>query len=130
MSASIRRGAGVVLSRIAGAGRAFASPATGVRRLRRASSICEQQLHWRENEMFEEIRQDRRLFLSTAALGAAAAELGWAGGANAQSAPPGRDGASTRPAAQTSLGPLKQIDAGVLNIGYAEAGPADGPPVI
>jgi pimeloyl-ACP methyl ester carboxylesterase len=25
---------------------------------------------------------------------------------------------------------LKQIDAGVLNVGYAEAGPADGPPVI
>jgi len=80
--------------------------------------------------MFEEIRQDRRLFLSTAALGAAAAELGWAGGANAQSAPPGRDGASTRPAAQTSIGPLKQIDAGVLNVGYAEAGPANGAPVI
>ncbi|MEW2160635.1 alpha/beta hydrolase [Streptomyces sp. NPDC007189] len=30
----------------------------------------------------------------------------------------------------TSFGPLKQIDAGVLNIGYAEAGPADGPAVI
>jgi pimeloyl-ACP methyl ester carboxylesterase len=29
-----------------------------------------------------------------------------------------------------SFGPLKQIDAGVLNIGYAEAGPADGPAVI
>ena len=26
--------------------------------------------------------------------------------------------------------PLKQIDAGVLNVGYAEAGPADGPAVI
>ena len=26
----------------------------------------------------------------------------------------------------TSLGPLKQIDAGVLNVGYAEAGPPDG----
>ena len=26
--------------------------------------------------------------------------------------------------------PLKQIDAGLLNVGYAEAGPADGPPVI
>jgi pimeloyl-ACP methyl ester carboxylesterase len=26
----------------------------------------------------------------------------------------------------TSLGPLKQIDAGVLNVGYAEAGPGDG----
>jgi pimeloyl-ACP methyl ester carboxylesterase len=30
----------------------------------------------------------------------------------------------------SSFGPLKQIDAGVLNIGYAEAGPADGPTVI
>ena len=30
----------------------------------------------------------------------------------------------------TSFGPLKQIDAGVLNIGYAEAGPSGGPPVI
>ena len=25
-----------------------------------------------------------------------------------------------------SLGPLKQIDAGMLNVGFAEAGPADG----
>jgi pimeloyl-ACP methyl ester carboxylesterase len=30
----------------------------------------------------------------------------------------------------TPFGPLKQIDAGVLNIGYAEAGPSDGPAVI
>jgi len=29
-----------------------------------------------------------------------------------------------------SFGPLKQIDAGVLNVGYAEAGPASGRPVI
>ena len=28
------------------------------------------------------------------------------------------------------MGALKQIDAGVLNIGYAEAGPADDPAVI
>jgi pimeloyl-ACP methyl ester carboxylesterase len=28
------------------------------------------------------------------------------------------------------LGPLKQIDAGVLNVGYTELGPANGPPVI
>ncbi|MGO4327497.1 alpha/beta fold hydrolase [Cupriavidus sp. 2TAF22] len=28
------------------------------------------------------------------------------------------------------LGPLKHIDAGVLNIGYHESGPADGPPVV
>jgi predicted alpha/beta-fold hydrolase len=30
----------------------------------------------------------------------------------------------------TSFDSLKQINAGVLNIGYAEAGPADAPPVI
>jgi pimeloyl-ACP methyl ester carboxylesterase len=30
----------------------------------------------------------------------------------------------------TSLGPLRQIDAGVLNVGYLEAGPADGPAVV
>jgi pimeloyl-ACP methyl ester carboxylesterase len=30
----------------------------------------------------------------------------------------------------TSFAPLKQIDAGLLNVGYAEAGPADGPPAI
>jgi len=29
-----------------------------------------------------------------------------------------------------AFGPLKQIDAGVLNVGYAEAGPAGGPPVV
>jgi pimeloyl-ACP methyl ester carboxylesterase len=33
-------------------------------------------------------------------------------------------------AAQTSFGALKQIDAGLLNVAYAEAGPAGGPPVI
>jgi pimeloyl-ACP methyl ester carboxylesterase len=37
---------------------------------------------------------------------------------------------SIKRGANTSFGPLKQIDAGLLNVGYAEAGPADGPPVI
>lgn len=32
--------------------------------------------------------------------------------------------------ATTALGPLKQIDAGVLNVGYVEAGPNDGKAVI
>jgi pimeloyl-ACP methyl ester carboxylesterase len=35
-----------------------------------------------------------------------------------------------KPGTNISFGPLKQIDAGVLNVAYAEAGPADGPPVI
>jgi len=32
--------------------------------------------------------------------------------------------------AAATLGPIKQIDAGVLNIGYAELGPATGTSVI
>ena len=35
-----------------------------------------------------------------------------------------------KPGTNTSFGPLKQIDAGLLNVGYAEAGPADGPAVV
>ena len=35
-----------------------------------------------------------------------------------------------KPGTNTSFGPLKQINAGLLNIGYAEAGPANGPVVI
>lgn len=34
------------------------------------------------------------------------------------------------PPSHTSFGPLRQIDAGTLNIGYAEAGPANGPAVL
>lgn len=30
----------------------------------------------------------------------------------------------------TSLGPLKQVNAGLLDVGYAEVGPPDGRPVI
>jgi pimeloyl-ACP methyl ester carboxylesterase len=35
-----------------------------------------------------------------------------------------------KPGTNISFGSLKQIDAGVLNVGYAEAGPTDGPAVI
>jgi pimeloyl-ACP methyl ester carboxylesterase len=34
------------------------------------------------------------------------------------------------PGTSTSFGPLKQVDAGVLNVGYAEAGPTVGPAVV
>ena len=73
--------------------------------------------------MSEDIDPDRRLFLGTAIMAFAAAEIFMSGSAQAQSA-------SATPGATTSFGPLKQIDAGVLNVGYAEAGPATGPVVI
>jgi pimeloyl-ACP methyl ester carboxylesterase len=34
------------------------------------------------------------------------------------------------PGSNGSFGPIKQIDAGLLNVGYVEAGPTDGTPVI
>jgi pimeloyl-ACP methyl ester carboxylesterase len=34
------------------------------------------------------------------------------------------------PGTSTSFGPVKQVDTGVLNVGYAEAGPTDGPAVV
>jgi hypothetical protein len=71
----------------------------------------------------------RRRFFATAAMTVAASQLGVLRSAGAQSgkrAPARR----AKPATHTSFGPLKQIDAGVLNVGYAEAGPLDGPAVI
>jgi len=35
-----------------------------------------------------------------------------------------------KPGTNTSLGPIKQIDAGVLSVGYAEAGQANDPAVV
>jgi len=80
--------------------------------------------------MSEEINHRRRLF-GAAAMTLAAAQLGVSGSAAAQSgntspaaAPP------VKPGTNTSFASLKQINAGLLNIGYAEAGPANGPVVI
>ncbi len=82
-------------------------------------------------EMFEEINHQRRRFVGAAALSIAAAQLGMIGSANAQTGTPKPTQLSTiKPGTNTSFASLKQIDAGVLNVGYAEAGPADGPAVI
>src|ERR1700688_3861234 len=76
--------------------------------------------------MAEQINQDRRRLLGTAALTIAAAELAMLGSANAQSPKIN----PIKPGTNTSFSSLKQIDAGLLNVGYAEAGPTNGPPVI
>jgi pimeloyl-ACP methyl ester carboxylesterase len=81
--------------------------------------------------MSEEINHPRRRFLGITAMTVAATQLGRFGSAIAQSS-------STKPAAlgrmqlgtNPSFGSLKQIDAGVLNVGYAEVGPPNGHPVI
>src|SRR5436309_2748138 len=81
--------------------------------------------------MSGEINYDRRRFLGSAAMTLAAAKLGMSDSAHAQSSNTEAAGATTiKPRTNTSFGPLKQIDAGLLNVGYAEAGPLDGSPVI
>ena len=79
-------------------------------------------------EIVEQIDFRRRDLVRGATAAATAVQLGIFNSAVAQT------GAKTFPAitpgAHTSFAPLKQINAGVLNVAYAEAGPADGPPVI
>jgi len=67
----------------------------------------------------------RRHFFGTAAATLAAAQLGLAASAHAQAteAVP----AAGRSGGHTAFASIRQIDAGLLNIGYAELGPADGP---
>jgi pimeloyl-ACP methyl ester carboxylesterase len=81
--------------------------------------------------MSEDINHHRRRFLGTAALTIAAVQFVTIGSAGAQSSTARPAALPTiKPGTNTSFSPLKQIDAGLLNVGYAEAGPAAGPAVI
>jgi pimeloyl-ACP methyl ester carboxylesterase len=85
--------------------------------------------------MSDEINHPRRRFFGTAIMSLAAAQFALSGLAQAQAqAQAGKAKPASLPAIKpgtnTSFGPLKQIDAGVLNVGYAEAGPANGPVVL
>ena len=68
--------------------------------------------------MSDDISHARRRFLAGTVTAVAASQLGITRSLHGQS----RTG--------TAFGPLKQVDAGVLSVGYAEAGPARGPVVI
>jgi len=77
------------------------------------------------------INLHHRRFLGAAAMTIAAAQFGMLGCATAQTSTTKPVGQPTmKPGTNTSFGPLKQINAGLLNVGYAEAGPPDGPAVI
>src|SRR5437868_8103519 len=76
----------------------------------------------------EEINRHRRLFLGAATVTVAAAQLGLIGPAATQRVEAKMP--AIKPGTHTSFGPLKQINAGVLNVGYAEVGPANGPVVV
>jgi len=81
--------------------------------------------------MSDEINHQRRSILGTAAMALTAAPFAFNRIALAQTAKPKSAAlAAIKPGANTSFAALKQIDAGLLNVGYAEAGPANGPVVI
>ncbi len=70
----------------------------------------------------ETMDHDRRRFLAASLSTLVVAEFGLPGRAGAETAPvPGGD---------ASFGPVKQIRAGDLDVGYVEAGPSDGPVAI
>ena len=79
----------------------------------------------------EKINFQRRRFFGAAAGTIVAAQLGVVGSTDAQAGTASPIQLPTiKPGTNTSFGSLKQIEAGVVNVGYAEAGPADGPVVI
>ena len=78
-----------------------------------------------------EIKVDRRRLFHRAAMTLAAGQLGVLGSMDARSskAKPA-EAAAIKPGTKKSFGLLKQINAGLLDVGYAEVGPANGPAVI
>jgi pimeloyl-ACP methyl ester carboxylesterase len=78
----------------------------------------------------KKIDHDRRRFFGTAAMTIAATQFALNGSADAHPKAKSPDLAQIKRGKNTTFTSLKQVNAGVLNVGYAEAGPADGPAVI
>jgi pimeloyl-ACP methyl ester carboxylesterase len=71
--------------------------------------------------------RERRRVIGAAGMAMAMAPFGLAGASSAQQV----ERRSVRAAGPVaSFGPLRSVDADLVNIGYAEAGPSDGPPII
>ena len=81
--------------------------------------------------MFEDDTYDRRQFLHNVAVGIAATKMGMT--TTMISHPTGTSSAqetAVQSGTPMSFGPVKQIDAGLLNVGYVEAGPSNGRAVL
>jgi pimeloyl-ACP methyl ester carboxylesterase len=84
-----------------------------------------------ENQVSDETHVDRRRFLGLAAMTLAAREFAVTDAAAAPAGTQNPEAATANaPAVNPAFASLKQIDAGVLSVGYAEAGPANGPVVV
>jgi hypothetical protein len=77
--------------------------------------------------MSDQIDHQRRRFFGAVALTAAATQFAFKASAHAQTL---AQNGPAKTGSNASFPALKQINAGLLNVGYAEAGPADGKPVL
>ncbi len=78
--------------------------------------------------MSEAINTHRRRLLGAAAMTIAAAPFVTAASRSSNAKP--AELPTIKPGTNTSFAAIKQINAGVLNVGYGETGPENGPPVI
>ena len=76
------------------------------------------------------VDQPRRRFFGSAAMTIAAAQLGAIAVAAAETGKASAKIPAIKPGTNTSFRSIKQINAGLLSVGYAEDGPSDGPAVI
>jgi len=80
--------------------------------------------------MSNQIDQQRRDFIGAMALTCAAAPLAAAAQPHTETSAEPRGGARAAAGANTSFTSLKRVQAGDLDVAYAEEGPADGTPVL
>src|SRR5579864_9611914 len=78
----------------------------------------------------ETIDQPRRRFFGNAVMTIATAQRGVIASAIAQTDNAASKVPAIKPGTNTSFNTVKQINAGLLNVGYAEDGPSDGKPVL
>jgi hypothetical protein len=78
----------------------------------------------------EAIDQIRRRLCSTAAMTIAAAQRRMIASAAAKTGKAASKSPAIKPGTKTSFKSVKLIDVGLLNVGYAEDGPSDDPPVV
>ena len=83
-----------------------------------------------EKEARDGINESRRSFLGSAAMAMTAAHFGLTGFAEAQPRRETADALPIKRGTSASFKPLKHVNAGLLNVGYAEDGPVNGPTVI
>jgi hypothetical protein len=79
------------------------------------------------SKMSDQINQNRRQFFGRTAMAVAAAQFGMIGPVEAEASKAGATKGPGGESENSSFGALRRLDAGVLNVGYVDAGAADRP---